>query len=205
MKIPEHIAFSYLLAQFGVQQHYGPAGTVLVIAAGCLPDLDGLTVLGGWRLHRIYHRAVGHGLPLTLAGPALLASFGTLVLGLDPWPYLWGWLQVALLCHLLTDVCFYRWPVQLLWPFSSWGLGCGWVSWNDLVPTVLLYTAAVLVLCWPPLAPGAAAAGLGSLAVYLGWRAWRPRPRAGWLAWLTGSWAPRAAPFWRWLTGDFIT
>jgi membrane-bound metal-dependent hydrolase YbcI (DUF457 family) len=205
MKIPEHIALSYLLAQCGVQQHYGPADTALMIAAGCLPDLDGLTILGGWRLHRLYHRVLGHGLPLTLLGPALLAAFAALVLRLDAWPYLWGWLQLALLCHLVTDFCFYRWPVQLLWPFSSRGLGFGWVSWNDLVPTALLYAASAVALCWPLYAPAAAATGLSLLGVYLAWRAWQPRPQSGWKAWLTGSWAPRAAPFWRWLTGDFIT
>jgi hypothetical protein len=32
-----------------------------------------------------------------------------------------------------------------------------------------------------------------------------PRPQHGWRGWLTGGWAPRAAPFWRWCTGDFIT
>jgi membrane-bound metal-dependent hydrolase YbcI (DUF457 family) len=205
MKIPEHIALSYLLAQFGVQQHYGPTGTALMIAAGCLPDLDGFTILGGWRLHRIYHRVVGHGLPLTLLGPGLLAAFAPVVLRLDAWPYLWGWLQLALLAHLVTDFCFYRWPVQLLWPFSSRGVGLGWVSWNDLIPTALLYTASVVALCSPTAAPFAAATGVGLLAAYLAWRAWQPRPRSGWAAWLTGSWAPRAAPFWRWLTGDFIT
>ncbi len=68
MKIPEHITFSYLLAQFGVQQQYGATGTALMIAAGMLPDLDGITILGGWRCHNKYHRVVGHGLPLTVAG-----------------------------------------------------------------------------------------------------------------------------------------
>src|SRR2546426_138534 len=41
MKIPEHLALSYLLAQLGPHQTYGPAGTVLVMVAGMLPDLDG--------------------------------------------------------------------------------------------------------------------------------------------------------------------
>src|SRR5205814_791783 len=106
MKLPEHLALSYLLAQFGVQQAYGPGGTALMVAAGLLPDLDGVTILGGWRCHRRYHRVIGHGLPVTVAGPALLAWLGSHVLGLGPLGPLWFWLQISLLAHLLTDVLF---------------------------------------------------------------------------------------------------
>jgi membrane-bound metal-dependent hydrolase YbcI (DUF457 family) len=205
MKIPEHIAFSYLLAQFGVQQQYGPAGTGLMIAAGCLPDLDGLTVIAGWKFYRTYHRIVGHGLPLTVLGPALLAQLGSWGLGAGPLMPLWAWLQVALLGHLLSDICFYRWPAQLLWPFSPRGWGFGLVSWNDLVPTATLYGAALVALCWPSLGQVAAATAVGLLLGYLVWRVWHPRPGSEWAAWLMGDWARRAAPFWRWLTGDFVT
>jgi membrane-bound metal-dependent hydrolase YbcI (DUF457 family) len=204
MKLPEHLALSYLLAQFGVQQEYGPGGTALVIAAGLLPDLDGVTILAGWRCHRKYHRVIGHGLPLTLAGPALLAWLGAHLLHLGaPGPlWLWLWLQISLLAHLITDVLFYRWPAALLWPFSSRGFGLGLVGWNDLVPTLILYSAAAACLAGAP--PGAAAAGILTLALYLGWRAAVGRPEHVWAAWLAGDWAARAAPFWRWLTGDFI-
>lgn len=203
MKIPEHFALSFLLAQFGARQEFGPAGTALMLAAGILPDLDGLSILGGWQCHRTYHRVVGHGLPVTLLGPLLLAWLGSAALGAGPLLPLWLWLQAALLAHLLTDLLFYRWPVQLFWPFSRRGVGLGLVPWNDLVPTLLLY--AGVLLCWlgPPAA--VAAACLATLALYLTCRAWLPRPRAGWFGWLTGDWARRSAPVWRWLTGDFIT
>jgi membrane-bound metal-dependent hydrolase YbcI (DUF457 family) len=204
MKIPEHLALSYLLAQLGPQQEYGLAGTGLMLAAGMLPDLDGLSVLGGWRCHGTYHRVVGHGLPVTLAGPALLAGAGAWLLSVAFWP-LWGWLQLGLLAHLLTDVLFYRWPVQFLWPLSRRGLGWGLVGWNDLVPTLLLYGATACAVAWPAAAPTIAWAGMAALALYLGWRASRPRPYAGWAAWLTGGWARRTSRVWRWLTGDFIT
>src|SRR5262249_32439192 len=106
MKPTEHVTFSFLLAQLGVQQEYGPAGTLLVVAAGTLPDLDGLTLLAGWKVYRKFHRVLGHGLPMTLAGPALLALCGTCGLGLRPFGPLWAWLQVSLLAHLFADVCF---------------------------------------------------------------------------------------------------
>src|SRR5438094_567269 len=76
----EMIAVPYRLARFGTSQQYGPVGTGLVIAAGLLPDLDGVTILGGWRCHNKYHRVVGHGLPFTVAGPVALTFLGALLL-----------------------------------------------------------------------------------------------------------------------------
>src|SRR5262245_28887257 len=163
MKIPEHLALSFLVSQLSVQQEYGWAGTGLVLLAGFLPDLDGVTLLAGWRVYRRYHRMLGHGILVTLAGPALLALLGTLG-GIGPfWP-LWGWLQASLLAHLATDVLFYGWPVQLLWPFSKRAWGFGLVRWNDLVPTLLLYVCSVIALFIPTAAMGAAVAGVGGLA-----------------------------------------
>src|SRR5271154_185997 len=144
MKIPEHLALSYLLAQLGPQQTYGTAGTGLVMAAGMLPDLDGVSILGGWACHLKYHRKVGHGLPMTLLGPLLLTWCWHPHLEDGQWWGLWAWLQGSLVLHLFVDVLFYRWRVQLFWPFSNWGLGMGLVRWNDLVPTLVLYAATAL-------------------------------------------------------------
>jgi membrane-bound metal-dependent hydrolase YbcI (DUF457 family) len=205
MKIPEHVAFSFLLAQFAVQQEYGPWGTGLMILAGCLPDLDGLTIIAGWQFYRKYHRIVGHGLPLTIGGPLLLAALASFVFQLGPLVPIWFWLQVSLLSHLLIDIWFYRWPVLLLWPVSRRGWGVGLLEWNDLVPTLTLYTAGAVALVWPTVAMVAAIAGITSVLGYLVWRAYRREPRTGWGAWLAGGWAEEAAPVWRWLTGDFIS
>ncbi len=205
MKIPEHLALSYLLAQLGVQQEFGPAGTGLMLAAGMLPDLDGLSILGGWGCHRTYHRVVGHGLPVTLGGPALLALLGAALLGWAAFVPLWAWLQLSLFAHLATDCAFYRWPVQLLWPFSSRGIGLGLVGWNDLIPTLGLYAAVVVALSRPSSAAQAAVAGFALLAAYLAWRVRWPRPAPGLEAWLAGCWARRSRRYWKWLTGDFIT
>jgi hypothetical protein len=202
MKIPEHFALSYLLAQFGAQQDFGPAGTALLIAAGILPDLDGISILGGWQCHRTYHRVLGHGLPVTLLGPALLAGLAAWA-GVGPFGLLWLWLQAALLAHLVSDVFFYRWPVQLLWPISRRGVGLGLIPWNDLVPTLLLYTGVALTALADPML--VAALSLGLLTAYVACRAWVPAPRSGLSGWLTGNWARQAAAPWKWLTGDFIT
>jgi membrane-bound metal-dependent hydrolase YbcI (DUF457 family) len=206
MKIPEHLALSYLLAQLGPQQTFGTAGTVLVIAAGMLPDLDGVSILGGWACHLKYHRKVGHGLPMTLMGPLLLAVVWAPHLeDGQSWLVLWTWLQLSLLLHLFVDVLFYRWRVQLFWPYSNWGLGVGLVSWNDLVPTLVLYAASAVALVWPAKAPLAAVAGLGLVGLYLAWRAWWREQLSGWLAWITGGWARNSPRLCRWLTGDFVT
>jgi membrane-bound metal-dependent hydrolase YbcI (DUF457 family) len=204
MKLPEHLALSYLLAQFGVQQQYGPAGTALMIAAGILPDLDGLTALGGWGCHRRYHRVLGHGLPVTLGGPLLLAWAGAGLLPGAALLPLWAWLQLSVLAHLAFDVLFYRWPVQLAWPVSARGLGLGLIGWNDLVPTLLLYGGVAAAAARPEAARTVAAVSLGVLSVYIGLRARRPGAGWRWERWLTGGWARRSPRFWRWLTGDFI-
>jgi len=192
------------MAQLGVQQQYGSGGTALMLVAGFLPDLDTLTLLAGRRVYRTYHRVLGHGLPVTLLGPALLALLGAFVFRLGPVGPLWLWLQAALLGHLASDVLFYRWPVQLLWPLSrrGWEMGC--IGWNDLVPTLALYGGTLAALVVPPIAPFAALTGIGTVLLYLGWRRRQPWPRSKWGAWLAGGWCRRARPFWRWLTGDFL-
>jgi membrane-bound metal-dependent hydrolase YbcI (DUF457 family) len=205
MKIPEHLTMSYLLAQLGPQQAYGTTGTVLVIVAGMLPDLDGVSILGGWRCHLKYHRKIGHGLAVALLGPLLLALWRAPELAKWSWLGLWAWLQVSLLLHLAVDVLFYRWRVQLFWPVSNWGTGVGLIGWNDLVPTLLLYTATGAALVWPAEAPLLASAGLGLLGLYIACRAWRGERPTGWRAWFTGDWARRSPRVCRWLTGDFVT
>src|SRR5436309_885270 len=167
MKFPEHVTMSFLVAQLGVQQEFGFAGTALVVVAGCLPDLDSLTLLAGWRVYRKYHRVVGHGLPMTLLGPVLLALVGSTLLGASTFLPLWLWLQLALLLHLVTDVLFYNWPAQLLWPLSAHAWAASLLTWNDLVPTALLYSSTLLCLLLPRHAAAIAGAGIGGLFLYL--------------------------------------
>jgi membrane-bound metal-dependent hydrolase YbcI (DUF457 family) len=204
MKVPEHLGLSFLMAQLGVQQQYGPGGTALMMLAGCLPDLDALTAFAGWDVYRRWHRKLGHGLPMTLFGPAALALLGAFVLGLGPFLPLWLGLQLALFGHLVSDMLFYRWPVQLFWPLSKRGWGAGLIGWNDLVPTLTLYSGVALVLALPEYAPAAALAAMCGVLAYLGWRRLHPRPRSRWGMWLAGGWARRARRVVRWLTGDFL-
>jgi hypothetical protein len=204
MKLPEHVAFSFLLAQFGVQQEYGWPGTALVIAAGCLPDLDGIGIIGGWRFYRKYHRILGHGLPMILLGPLAPAGLGSWLFQLPVLP-IWAWSQVSLLMHLLTDLSFYNWPVQLAWPISKRGWALGLLSWNDLVPTLLFYGGAGLVLVMPKIGMWIALVSILATAIYVGWRAFRSDRESAWQSWLAGGWTERSPRFWRWLTGDFVT
>jgi membrane-bound metal-dependent hydrolase YbcI (DUF457 family) len=204
MKVPEHLALSFLMAQLGAQQQYGAAGTALVMLAGVLPDLDALTVIAGWDVYRRWHRKLGHGLPMTVFGPALLALLGAFVLNLGAFLPLWLWLQAALFGHLIPDILFYRWPVQLLWPLSSRGWATGLVGWNDLVPTLCLYAGVALVVALPEQAPAAALAAILGMLAYLAWRRLHPRPRSRWGMWLAGGWARRSRRLVRWLTGDFL-
>ncbi len=204
MKVPEHVAFSFLLAQFGVQQQFGWPGTALMIAAGCLPDLDGLGIVGGWRFYQKYHRILGHGLPMIVVGPLCLAGLGAAIFHLPLLP-LWGWLQVSLFFHLLTDISFYSWPVQLIWPIPKKGWAVGLLSWNDLVPTILLYGGALLALVMPGKGNWIAILSMAGMTCYLVWRGLRTGEDSMWEAWLAGGWVARSPRFCRWLTGDFVT
>jgi len=205
MKVPEHLALSFLMAQFGAQQQYGPGGTALMMLAGFLPDLDAITLGGGWDVYRRWHRKLGHGLPMTVLGPLALALLGAFVYNLGPFPPLWLWLQAGLLGHLVSDILFYGWPVQLLWPLSRRGWAVGLISWNDLVPTLSLYAGVGLVLAMPAFAAQGALAGMFGVLTYLAWRRLHPRPRSHWGLWLAGGWTRRSRRLVRWLTGDFIS
>lgn len=205
MKIPEHIALSYLLAQLEVQQQYGSTGTAFMIVAGCLSDIDGVTILGGWQCYRKYHRRLGHGLPMTCFGAAFLAVVYNAIFRNGPIVTIWFWLQVSLMAHLYTDACFYRWPIQLLWPVSTAGWEAGLLHWNDLCPTIILYLSCVVIVVWPGAAQNAAMVGICFLAQYLIWRIWHPQPLTNGGVWLAGAWARRSPRICRWLTGDFVT
>jgi membrane-bound metal-dependent hydrolase YbcI (DUF457 family) len=142
---------------------------------------------------------------MTVAGPLLLTALAYWGFEMQPLAPLWLALQISLLAHLFTDVFFYRWPAQLLWPFSTRGWAIGLLSWNDLVPTLQLYGGAAAAWLWPAQAVPVAAAAFGLLLGYLLWRAWQPEPVSRWGAWLAGEWAQHSSRFWRWLTGDFVT
>ena len=204
MKLPEHIAFSFLLAQFGVQHEYGWPGTALVIAAGCLPDLDGVGIIGGWKVYRKYHRILGHGLPMILLGPLALAGLGNWLFHFPVLP-IWIWSLVSLLLHLVTDVSFYNWPVQLAWPISKRGWALGLLSWNDLVPTLLFYGGAALTMILPECGMWIAVVSILVAAIYVAWRAFRSETDNSWESWLSGGWTEHSPRFCRWLTGDFVT
>src|SRR5262249_47677846 len=139
-----------------------------------------------------------------MLAPFALAGVGCLLFNLPFFP-IWGWLQVSLLCHLLTDVSFYNWPVQLLWPISKRGWAFGLLSWNDLVPTLLLYGGVAIVLVWPVHGPWISSAIFLGLVAYLYWRSKRREPNGGIEEWFAGGWAEGTPRFYRWLTGDFVT
>ncbi len=92
--------------------------------------------------------------------------------------------------------------MRLLWPLSKVGVGFGWIAWNDLVPTLLLYGGTALAVVWP--GPAVAGATLALLGLYLAWRAFCEPGWKGWEGWLSGGWVRRSPRFCRWLMGDFI-
>lgn len=87
---------------------------VLVTLAGVLPDLDGLTLLGGEELYGKWHHVLTHGALSAVVIAGLLALFArrkamVFALGL-----------AAFHLHLVCDLAGSGpgWPIYYLWPFS---------------------------------------------------------------------------------------
>ena len=98
---------------------------------GVLPDLDGLTLLGGEDLYGKWHHVLTHGVlsAVVISGAlALLAKRKAAVLGLA-----FAAFHLHLVCDLLGSGP--GWPIHYLWPFSpeEWGWRGQWdlASWQN--------------------------------------------------------------------------
>lgn len=141
MHPPTHALLSWLLAEAGGLEHRRDRG--LVLASGLLPDLDGLSILGGSECYHHWHRVLlHHGLgALGIAVVCAAAARARLRTGL-----------LALIGAHLHFLCDYVgsagpdgsiWPIPYLVPFDlqhpgfapawQWGLA----SWQNVTITVL--------------------------------------------------------------------
>ena len=178
MTISQHLALSFLLAQFDVQPLYGLGGTA---AQSWQPDCC-LT----WLAYHFWPAGTRTAPAATRRGTACPSRsqlrscwhyWGPEVFGLGPLRPLWFWLQITLLAHLITDVFCGRWPLQLLWPFSvprKWGVGPSRQghdpAWQSLP---LCYSGDGTVFDNVSTVRGRSA-GIAGLMVILTWRASRP-------------------------------
>jgi inner membrane protein len=123
-----HAELSWLLAQ-GLKER---RERLIVTAAGVLPDLDGLSLLGGEELYGRWHHVLTHGaVAAVAAGVVVLAFSRRLALA--------GLVLAAFHVHLLCDLAGSGpgWPLFYLWPFSRaelmWSGQWNLASWQNSV------------------------------------------------------------------------
>lgn len=140
-----HAELSWLSGQRLLQRR----DRLLVTAAGVLPDLDGLTLLGGQDLYGQWHHVLTHGIVSAVLISAALSVFAhqrakVFALGL-----------FAFHLHLLCDLAGSGpgWPLYYLWPFSRaeqyWSGQWDLASWQNAV--IGLATTLVCLWCAMPL------------------------------------------------------
>lgn len=121
------------LSWLGAQKLTDRRDRVLVTLGGVLPDLDGLTLLGGEDLYGQWHHVLTHGLWSALAistALALLAKRKLAVFGLA-----FAAFHLHLLCDLLGSGP--GWPIYYLWPLNRdqlfWSGQWDLASWQNSV------------------------------------------------------------------------
>lgn len=149
MHTPTHALLSWLCAELGPFERRDRA---LVFAAGVLPDLDGLSILGGVELYRRWHHVLLHNLAAALVVALALAAFARRRL----WVF-----ALALLAFHLHLICDYLgsaappgsapptdlvWSIPYLQPFSAYDFKNPYqwplASWQNTAVTV----AAILTI-----------------------------------------------------------
>lgn len=136
------------LSWLGAQKLGDRRDRVLVTLGGVLPDLDGLTLLGGQDLYGQWHHVLTHGLLSALAISTALA-----LLAKRKWA-VFGLALAAFHLHLFCDLVGSGpgWPLYYFWPFSRdqqfWSGQWDLASWQNGV-IGLGATVAVLACALP--------------------------------------------------------
>ena len=73
MHIPTHILSGWICGNF--IPSFGPRERFFCMVAASAPDLDGLSLLGGWECYYDWHHVLMHNLPFAVILAALLACF----------------------------------------------------------------------------------------------------------------------------------
>lgn len=122
---------------------------LLVTVAGVIPDLDGLTLLGGVDFYGQWHHVLTHGALSALVLCALLTLFARKKLAV--FLLALGAFHLHLLCDLLGSGP--GWPLDYLWPFSRvetyWSGQWDLASWQNTV--IGLVTTLAVLACAVPL------------------------------------------------------
>ena len=136
------------LSWLGAQRLTDRRDRILVTLGGVLPDLDGLTLLGGQDLYGQWHHVLTHGVLSAVVISAALAAFAKRK------AQVFGLALAAFHFHLLCDLLGSGpgWPIFYFWPLNRdpWFWSGQWdlASWQNGV-IGLGATVAVLACAMP--------------------------------------------------------
>ncbi len=131
------------LSWLGAQKLLDRRDRVLITLAGVLPDLDGLTLLGGEELYGKWHHVLTHGVFSALVICATLA-----LMAKRKWA-VFGLALAAFHLHLFCDLLGSGpgWPIYYRWPLSTeqvaWSGQWDLASWQN---TIIGLSATIAVL-----------------------------------------------------------
>lgn len=145
MHIPTHLLSGWiggnLVPSFGARERF------FCMIAASAPDLDGLSLLGGWECYYDWHHVLMHNLPFALALSGVLAyvskpRFTAFAVYL-------GLLHLHFLMDLLgSGEC---WQIEYWRPFSAKPfLAFGWdfFSWQNYLAAFLCIAATIGIIYW---------------------------------------------------------
>jgi hypothetical protein len=148
MQIPTHILSGWCAANLFPLT---PRQRLLAMIAATIPDLDGLSLLGGQEAYWHYHHRVCHNLAFAILTSLALAAFSR-VKTKKSFAQLAALYLTLFHLHLNMDVFGSGpgWGIHYLWPFSNWmfdNTHYSWPfqSWQNLTIFLLLFAWTILI------------------------------------------------------------
>ena len=146
MHIPTQILSGWICGNF--IPSFGPRERFFCMVAASAPDLDGLSLLGGWECYYDWHHVLMHNLPFAVILAALLACFSRPKL--TAFAVYFGLVHLHFALDLLGSGS--DWGVDYWRPFSPvstrWSAGWEYLSWQNYLAAFACIAAAIGIIYW---------------------------------------------------------